>query len=328
MKKIIGSILVILFILCIPNCSKAATFAYDNTIAGIHHAMTDQGEAWLTTQPNFSVWTNKQPMDHPYLIQQGVFGGSFNWAIGGSCCGDPGAPGGEGQRSIQLIEMNENTVGNVELNYLAYAILFSHTNREYTTQATPTAHKGKWSITNWLVDHNYGNQIKTYNQVYPNDPPFNYHELGIRYGIPVQIGGKVYRNATEYVNDTKVRRLNINETKMKNNEERGTALKLVEKRYRKNNDIENCTLIGPYSLEISGGIDQAIMEIARSSNQRIEKQAFGYYVGNIENVNDAQEIINVKKLSELQNCSDDKKFYFVFNGHMKSGLKSIHEIKL
>lgn len=255
MKKILISIITMFMILCIPNISKAASFCYGRTMAGIYAAMRAGGEDWITmnaeSYDGSRGWEVMEGMKAPGVADG--YQGSVVWSTGGTCCGHENEGVRKGVRIIRIIDVDKKTTDR-DLNYLAYTILYSVKNHEHTMQAgNPVDMKGKWSITNWIYNagSRFGVTATQFNAILEfgnsgrlviNMYPYN------RFDGSITIGSKTYEDATEYVDEREEgAKLKCNEEKMEEWSENGNSLQLIKK---KNQDGDNVTLIGPYSLNI------------------------------------------------------------------------------
>ncbi|MCI8548706.1 MAG: hypothetical protein HFJ38_07485, partial [Bacilli bacterium] len=316
MKKLIVTIIAMLFaVLCIPNCSRAAFYTGSKSIGGIYTAMRNNGSAWLnadiTGLNNSLGWSEVWNLNG---IANG-YKSSVVWSTGGSCCGHGSEAVGTNQRKIMIIDINEATTNN-KLRYLAYAILYSTYKDEHTTQqhigsegtpGTPVTFKGKWAITNWLHRNKTSYGIKVQ---FTTPGVQNYDE---NYGA-LTIGNKTYSGVNEFVEDG-VGKLQIDNTEMKEDEEDGHPLKIWETE----KDGDNCTVIGPYHLNIDGGLESAKMKFVNNSGDTKEPSAIGYCT----TVNG-----NLKKFNQLKTYSATNRFYLVFSGHLKGRIKTLNSITL
>lgn len=322
-KKIITVITVVLFMLVIPNTSKAAEFCENNrgSIEYIYRAMRRYGESWLYTRP---IGVNGYKWEYDGLNANGNgYRGSMIWSTGGGCIGhgkqgsstkwDPTAQG-DGNRKIHVFDIDESD--SSKWQYLVYAMLYSTVHNEHSNRETlDSSQVGKQAICNWLVRHQYElgsfkGQIDdgTMNGAYSK----NYQKYDRPYG-GLNIGGVYYNSASDYVNSSNGGSgISINKTQMNNDTKNGTPTKVFWR-----DGGSGYTVVGPYRLDIKGKINGATMSFV-NSNGGTENATASWYC--------TSETGALTSISNLTSFSSANKFYLVFSG--KKNIKKINSITL
>lgn len=213
MKKLIISMVVILFCLWIPNICVASPntpfYIGEKRIDSIYAARYKYGNEWLDS--DYSKAGGNWGFEPVSSIHNGVEN-SMVFSTGGSCVGH-GQEGSntldETKRIIWIYDVSD-TGSSTKWNYLAYSILYSVQNNEHSPKvASPAGQKGKETIANWLL-RNRGSGVHAqveYNFATRTKYDSNYGGLNV--------GGVYYRNATDYVNSRDAK-ISLNTTKMEN----------------------------------------------------------------------------------------------------------------
>lgn len=323
-RKIVIAIMAIIFMLLIPNSSKAATaqFSLYNrySVEYIYRAMNTYKENWLYTTPigvNGKIWR----FDGEKAYGNG-YNGSMVWSTGGGCIGhgkqgstSTGNMGqGDGNRKIHVLDIDEND--SSKWQYLAYAMLYSTVHNEHSTRETlDSSQVGKRAVCNWLVRNQ--NQLGTFRGQIDDGSlkgafSVSYQKYDKPYG-GLNIGGVYYSSATDYVNSANSGGgITINKTQMNNDTKNGTPTKVFWR-----DGGSGYTVIGPYRLDIKGKISGATMNFV-NSNGGTETATASWYC--------SSETGGLVSISNLTSYSSSNKFYLVFNG--KKNIKKINSINI
>ena len=88
-RKIVIAIITILFMILIPNISKAASFTSGSSyyIDSIYRAMRRYRDAWLDTYPSNSEINSSRWKLDPQGSNFNGYKGSMVWSTGGGCLG-------------------------------------------------------------------------------------------------------------------------------------------------------------------------------------------------------------------------------------------------
>ena len=258
------------------------------------------------------------------------YGQSIVWSTGGSCVGHGSTAIGSGIRKVKVIDVDTRELGVGEnasderkkkvkdLKCLAYALLYSVSRNEYSPGGplTPPMHHGKWAINNWFQRHfgSYGIHTAQFNYLTGYDEIKYDENYG---GLTIEKNGDSvnYAGVKKFLDKSK-RFLKINENETQKDREDGHPLKKWEN-IEKNGST--CTVIGPYHVNIVGGLEEARLRYINTHNQEKVMQAIGY----CKTVNG-----ELKNFEDLENFSARQRFFLVFEGNISSKVKQIDKIVL
>ena len=321
-KSIIIAIIIMLFAICIPNYSKAATFMlsgrYDatqprrtNIVDGIYRAMRQYGDAWLDTYPTRDQLRSTGWEYWPVDDRHNGYLHSMVWSTGATCIGH-GQQGSGGltsgsQRRIAVIDIGDNNTDKEKDAWLAYAILYATSHNEHDA-SMPLSTKGLWgteAIMTWIerfkipgFHAQLGHPTGGF-----NDKIRYYSSYGGQY-----VGNVYYSSAQEYVN-SRDWKISLNTTQMNNDAKNGTPTKVFWR--------DEQTLIGPYRLDILGKVSSITMNYV-DINGRTQNVSPQWYCTTEEG--------ELLPISNLTSFSSINKIYLVFNGKMN--IKKINSITL
>ena len=278
MKKIAVAIMIILFALCIPNCSRSAKSLWDNNtnypnkpefkvpfcigptrqIENIYKAMRMYRDDWLESEPfgvNGAIWKY-----NAYPVGGNGLGNHMVWSTGGGCIGhgkqgswwnDSDMGKGDGNRKIHVFDIDETW--ELRWQYLAYAMLYSTVHNEYSSVGSyfDNSQLGKQAIGNWLKRHE--TNLGTFKgQIDSKDVDdldcwsiTRNQKYDQTYG-GFQIGETYYSSSVEYANACiNGANITINQTQMNNDIKNDTPTKVFWR-----DGGNGYTVIGPYRLDI------------------------------------------------------------------------------